>query len=305
MGESLLITLREGFEAGLTVAIVFAFLRKAGRMDLARPVWLGIAASLALSVLSGVVFNATLGGFNGLARLRTFAVVLVLAGALLVWMVFWMREQARRVKTDVEERVAEAVATGSTFALAFVAFIAVLRDGVETALFIIASTSSVGEVGVGTLIGAVAGLALSVMFTYLVYRGSRLVPIKRFFQVSGVLMIVFAAGLVSRGVMNLQQSGDLASFNLNGVYDLTGVSWLTTGTETGRFLGALFGWDPRPSIEQVVAYLAVAVPLLVLYFRTRPSQPAAPVPVEDAVAPDARPAPTATARGGRQPAAMN
>lgn len=287
MGESFLITLREGFEAGLTVAVVFAFLRRTERMDLAKVVWAGIAASLAVSVIGGVILHQLLGGLDGAARSRTFAVACIAASGLLLWMVFWMRKQARHIKTDVERKLAEAVATGSMVGLAMVSFFAIVRDGLETALFLIASTES--DLGWGAFVGGVAGVAVSVALTYGVYAGSRRIPIRRFFQISAVIMILFAGGLLSRGVMFLQLSGDLGSFNLNGVYDLTRYAWLTTSTESGRFLAALLGWDPRPSIEQVVAYLGFVIPATVMFFWQ--SKPAAPVPVEDAVKPEAAAAP--------------
>ena len=100
-------------------------------------------------------------------------------------------------------------------------------------------------------------------------------PMKAFFKVTGVILIVFAAGLVARVVLFLQASGDLGSFNLNGVYDVRQYEWLTQSTEVGKFLAAMFGWDPRPSIEQVVAYLGYLIPVTYLFLR----EPKAAAPV--------------------------
>ena len=116
----------------------------------------------------------------------------------------------------------------------------------------------------------------------LVYHGSKAISMKLFFQVTGVLIILFAAGLMSRGVLFLQSSGDLGSLN-DGVYNLTGQRWLTQDTQTGRFLAGIFGWDPRPSIEQVVVYLAYLIPVLILFFKKpRASAPARPAPLDHA-----------------------
>ena len=98
-----------------------------------------------------------------------------------------------------------------------------------------------------------------------------------FFQITGVLIILFAAGLVSRAILFLQSSDDLGSWNLNGVYDLTRYRWLTQATQSGRFLAGIFGWDPRPSIEQVIGYLGYLIPVLYLFFR-KPRPAKAPAP---------------------------
>jgi high-affinity iron transporter len=102
-------------------------------------------------------------------------------------------------------------------------------------------------------------------------------PMKAFFTVTGLVLIVFAAGLVAKTVLFLQTSGDLGSFNLNGVYDLTAYRWLTQQTEAGKFLAAMFGWDPRPSIEQVVAWMAFAAPVTWLFLRRTSAPRAVPV----------------------------
>jgi high-affinity iron transporter len=280
MGTSLLIMVREGFEAALVVAIVFAYLRRIGRLDLGRAVWQGVVIAAAISVVVGVVVHVTIGNLEGAARLRSFAAISLLALSVLTWMVFWMRRQSRAIKGDLEARVDAAIASTSVQrAVTAVALLAVLREGIEAALFLIAAATE--EAGWDVLVGALIGLAIASALAALVYAGGRSLPIKAFFRVTGVVLIVFAAGLVSRTVLYLQTAGDLGSANLNGVYDLTGQGWLTQSTETGRFLAAMFGWDPRPSVEQVVAYLAYLVPVLVLFLREPRSAPAArrPEPV--------------------------
>ena len=276
---------REGFEAALVVAIVFAYLRKLERLDLSRAVWGGVAAAVAISLIVGVVVHTTVGGLEGDARMRAFAAISTLAAAVLTWMIFWMRRQSRLIKGDLEHKVDAALRSERIgFALAGVALVAVLREGIEAALFLLAVGTD--EDGSGVLLGAFIGIAIASALAYAVYWGGRKMPMKAFFTVTGLVLIVFAAGLVARTVMFLQISGDLGSLNLNGVYDLTSVHWLTNGSEVGKFLGAMFGWDPRPSIEQLVAYLAYLVPVTILFLRPArrpqapaPSAPAAPTPV--------------------------
>jgi high-affinity iron transporter len=285
MATALLIMLREGFEAALVVAIVFAYLRRIGRLDLGRAVWQGVGLAAAISLGVGVVVHLTIGNLEGAARLRSFAAISFLALCVLTWMVFWMRRQARAIKGDLEHRIDVALLGDNVAgALAAVAFFAVLREGIEAALFLIAAATE--DSGWSVLAGGFLGLGLASIVAWLVYYGGRSLPMKAFFTVTGVVLIVFAAGLASRTVLFLQGAGDLGSLSLNGVYDLRRYEWLTQSSEVGKFLAAMFGWDPRPSVEQVVVYLAYLVPVLTLFLRPQPSggpkvappRTAAPVP---------------------------
>lgn len=261
-----LVMLREGFEAALIVALVFGYLRRIDRLDLARPVWVGIGAAVGLSVAIGVVVRITLGDLQGAARLRSFAVVSLLAVIVLTWMIFWMRRQARLIKGDLEAKVDSALASSNIrLALVGVAFVAVLREGIEAALFLIALSADGG--GPRLVGGAVLGLAAASVLALGVYTGGRAIPMRSFFRATGVVLIVFAAGLSARAVQFFQASGDLGSFNLNGVYDVRSVTWLTQESEVGKFLAAILGWDPRPSIEQVAVWVLYLVPVLYLFLR--------------------------------------
>ncbi|HEX2850912.1 MAG TPA: FTR1 family protein [Acidimicrobiales bacterium] len=285
MIPSLLIMLREGFEAALVVSIVFAYLRRIGRLDLGRSAWSGVAAAVGVSVAVGVVIHLTLGELGGVARWRAFAAVSLLATAVLTWMIFWMRRQSRAIKGELERGIDSALAGGGhgvRRAIFGVAFLAVVREGIEAALFLLAAATSDG--GGQVVLGAAVGIAMAAVLGYTVYAGGRRLPMKAFFTATGVIIIVFAAGLVARTVLFLQAGGDLGTL-ADSVYDLTSYGWLTQSTEMGRFLAAMFGWDPRPSLEQVVAYLAYLVPVTWLFLH-RPRGAQAPSPAVVAVPAD-------------------
>ena len=249
------VMLREGFEAALIVAILYAYLRKTSRQDLIPAMWGGVAAAAALSVVAGLVIHLSIDALEGQARLRAFAAISVFAVAVLTWMIFWMRKHARAIKGELQEVLDDAMQRSARvkWAIVAAAFFAVLREGLEASLFMIATatTEDSGEV----LVGALMGLAVACVLGWAVVLGGKRLPMRQFFQVTGVALILFAGGLLARTVMFLQTSGDLG-ISWNNVYDLTGIKILTVETETGRFLGAMFGWDPRPSIEQVAAYVA-------------------------------------------------
>ena len=262
MGAAFLITLREGFEAALIVAIVLAAVHRGGRRGLDCWIWAGVGVALALSIAVGAALHLTIEDLTGDARLRTFAGICLAAAGLLTWMIFWMRRHARALKRELDERV-EAALSQSALALAGVAFVAVAREGLETALFLISTTSA--DDGRSVLIGGLAGLAAACVLGYVVYRGGRRIPMRLFFQVTGVLLILFAAGLCARAVQFLQAAGDVGTAN-DAAYNLTGFDWLTESTQSGKFLAGIFGWDPRPSVEQVAVYLLYLVPVLVAFF---------------------------------------
>jgi high-affinity iron transporter len=280
MGESFLIILREGFEAALIVAIVLAYLRSIGRLDLSKTVWAGVFIAAAVAFALGIILNTVVDGLEGPARMRTFAAIAFAAAAVLTWMVFWMRKQARNIKGELQHAIDAALSgTNVGRALFLVAFFAVLREGIETALFLVAAATGTGTGDI--LIGGALGLAGAAVLGVLVYQGGRKVPLQQFFKITGYLIIVFAAGLAAKGVMFLQASGDLGSVNY-AFYDVTSVHWLTSSTQVGKFLAGIFGWDPRPSLEQVVVWLAVLVPLCFLFTRQaapRSKAPAEPAPV--------------------------
>jgi high-affinity iron transporter len=284
MEAGLLIMLREGFEAALVVAIVFAYLRRIGRLDLARSVWQGVALAAAAAFAVGIAVRMSVGSLEGAARLRAYAAISAVAVVVPTWMVFWMRRQGLMIKGGLEHKVDAAIRSDNTRrAIVAVALVAVLREGIEAALFLIAAGTD--EPGGAVVVGALVGLALASLLAYVAYWGGRSMPLKAFFTVTGLVLIVFAAGLLAKTVLFLQTSRDLGSFDLNGVYDLTACRWLTQQTEEGKFLAAMLGWDPRPSSEQVVAWTAFAAPVTWLFLRR--SRVRGPAPVR-ASTPEAR-----------------
>ena len=264
---ALLIMLREGFEAALVVAIVYSYIRRIDCPDLVAPMWQGMAVAAALSIGVGIVVHLTVENLSGQPRLLAFAAVSLLAVVVLTWMIFWMRRQAHLIRGELQHNVDQAIASRGDVRLAVmtVAFLAVAWEGLEAALFLIASATT--EDGWAVLVGGLIGLAAASALGALVVLGGRRLPMRQFFTVTGLILIVFAAGLVSRTVLRLQAAGDLGTV-WNNVYDLTAYRWLTVSTESGKFLGAMFGWDPRPSIEQVVAYLLFLITVSWLFLRS-------------------------------------
>ena len=199
------VVLREGFEASLVVGIVLAFLNRTGRRDGFNTVWIGVAAAVAISVAAGIVLFAIGAELEGTAAAVFEGSAAILAAGLLTWMIFWMRRQARSIRKEIEGRVSLALAEGSAVGLAAIAFVGVLREGVETALFLFSTTEE--STPVVSFVGGVIGLAIAVVLGYAFYRGSSKLNLRVFFQVTSVVLLVFAAWLLSKGLEELAEGG--------------------------------------------------------------------------------------------------
>jgi high-affinity iron transporter len=266
VGAAFLITLREGIEAVLIISIVLAYLRQLRRGDQARLVWWGTAGAVALSlIIGGIIFGAA-GEFEGKAEEVFEGLVSLFAVSVLTWMIFWMRRQAARIKSELHQRVDAALATGG-MALAVLAFVAVLREGIETALFLFATARATAEGAGGAwgqVIGSVLGLAAAVVIGYLLYRGGIRLNLRTFFRMTGALILVVAAGLFAFSIHELQEAGYLA-FGTGTAYDVSDV--LTDQDGPGAILRALVGYQDRPSVLEAIAWGGYVVITGFLFFR--------------------------------------
>lgn len=277
MAASLVIALREGLEAALVVSIVLAYLRQIGRRDAFRRVWVGVAGALALSLLVGVAAYRVIGDIeveDSNAGRLIFAAVGLLAVGVLTWMVFWMRAQSRSIGRTLRAQVAEALEGGrSEWGVAWVAFFAVVRESLEMVLLMLAVLVGTDRDGWG--VGSVVGLGLAVALGYAVYQGGRRINLGLFFNVTGGLVLVVAAGMLSRSVSWLQQAGAISTLH-SPVWDVTGTPIVGHGA-IADLLAGLFGWNPSPSVEAVAVWIGYLAVIGYLYFfgrpRRRTSQP--------------------------------
>src|SRR4051795_7985745 len=208
------IVLREGFEATLLVGLILGVLNKTGQRQHARSVWIGVAAALVSSIVIGAILFAAVGELEGNAEALYEGTAMLLAASLVTWMVFWMRKQARTLGGNLRSQVSTALVTGGGLALASVAFVGVTREGLESALFLFASVGDSGVVETvlaGTL-GFLAAIVLGVLF----YKGSIRMDLRRFFMVTGVLVIGFAAYLIAGGLHEFGEAGGGELFEAAG-----------------------------------------------------------------------------------------
>jgi high-affinity iron transporter len=202
---SFVIVLREGFEAALLVGLILGVINKTGNREHARAVWIGVGAALASALVVGAILFAAVGELQGNAEALYEGTAMLLAAAVVTWMVFWMRKQARTLGGHLRSQVSSAIVAGGGFALASVAFIGVAREGLESALFLFAAVKDDGVVAtiVGGALGALAAVSLGLLF----YRGAIRLDLRRFFMITGVLVIGFAAYLIMGGLHELGEAG--------------------------------------------------------------------------------------------------
>ena len=257
----LLITLREGLEATLILGIVLAYLARTGNGDRSGQVWAGTAVAILVSLAAGIGIFFTVGELEGAAEQIFEGSAMLLAVAMLTYMVVWMRRQASSIKTDLHARVQTALRSGSSLALALMAFFVVLREGIETALFFFASTRS--STAVESIVGGVLGLGAAALLGYSIYRGSRRLNLSTFFNLTGALLVVFAAGMLAHGVHEYQEAAILPTV----VEHVWNLNWLLDEKATaGQFLTALVGYNGNPSLMEVVAYVGYLAASLPYFF---------------------------------------
>lgn len=279
MVTGLLIGLREGVEASLVIGIVVAYLVRTGNGRHLPKIWAGTVAAIAASILLGLALWVVAGELPPPYEQAFEAGTMIFATAVVTWMLFWMRRQARSIRHDLESRLAAAITEGGAWGLAILAFMSVVREGIETALFmfgqVTAAQGASGD-GLAVLVGAVVGLVIAVGIGWGIYRGSRLVNLRSFFLWTGIALVFVAAGLVSRAIHELVEIG-VVGVGTQTAYDVSRI--LPDESGIGQFLRAIFGYASAPEVATLAVYLVYAAAVLVLYLApSRP--PARPRPVE-------------------------
>ena len=260
MLPTFVIGLREGMEAALIVGIVAAFLGQQGRSDALRQVWIGVTIAVAICVAIGVALQVISENLPQQQQEGLETVVGAIAVVMVTYMVLWMRRHSRDLKGDLEAAAGSALAHGSAKALVAMAFLAVLREGFETVVFLLATFHASGNATL-SWVGALLGILLAVVLGYMIYKGGVRINLSRFFRITGIVLVVIAAGLVMTAVHTANEAGWF-NFGQNQAFDL---SWLVRpGTPLESFVTGVLGIQPYPVWIEVIAYLAYLVPMLVV-----------------------------------------
>jgi len=278
-----LIGLREGLEATLVVSILIAFLVKSERTDKLKLVWAGVGAAVALSVVFGWLLSYTettlLKGFR---QQELFEAVTSIAAVVFVtWMIFWMRRAARGIAGELRNKLRDALAVGS-FAVGVMAFLAVVREGLETSLIFYSAVRGADLDG-GPLYALIGGIATAIAIGYLMYATAVRINLTVFFKWTGVLLILVAAGIFKYGVHDLQEAQILPGIG-SLAYSIPTV--LDPSTWYAALLAGMFNITAEPTVLEVIAWIAYGVPVLLLFL-----WPARPPAAKPAAVAEPAPAP--------------
>ncbi|HYO43647.1 MAG TPA: iron uptake transporter permease EfeU [Candidatus Limnocylindrales bacterium] len=283
--SGLLTGLREGVEAALIVSIILAYLARTGNRRHFGKIWIGTAAAVVLSLVAGAALFLTIGGLEEPYEQIFEGLTMLLAAVVVTWMLFWMRRQSASVKNELHAALDRALSDGGAIGLAVLAFTAVIREGLETALFLVGQATSADAAAPAVLVGAVIGLGIAVLLGVGFYRGARTLNLRTFFRWTGVGLVFIAAGLLSQAV-----------------HEFVEIGWITIGTQTlfdasatlphkviegapdgivllvGQFLRALFGYSSQPEVITFVVWLTYVAVTLVLFLRPVKLPAKAPAP---------------------------
>ena len=258
MIASFLITFRETLEAALVVGIILGFLVKTKNTKYHNIVYTGIGAGVIGSIISALLFSRLAGGFSGRAE-EIFEGVAMLVGAfLLTTMILWMMNQ-KNVAKELKQKVSYDIANKDKYGLFFLVFISVLREGVETVIFLGAASFINGS---NNLLGGLVGVIIAIVIGYLLFVASVKINIKKFFNISSFLLILFAAGLTAHGVHEFQEAKLLPIYNEH-VYDINFI--MNENGFMGSLLKGLFGYNGNPSLLEIISYLLYFAVVIVLY----------------------------------------
>lgn len=257
MIPTFVITLREGVEASLIIGIIAAFLVKEGRRDAMRQMWIGIGIAVALCIGVAVLLEVVGQQLPQKEQEGLETIVGLIAVSAVSYMIIWMRRHARGIKAQLEGDAASALATGSTLALVGMAFLAVLREGFETSVFLLAAfqdASDTTAAGAGAILGLLAAIAIGLGL----YRGGVRINLTRFFRFTGIVLVFVAAGLLASAAHTAHEAGWINGLQGQAI-DL---GWLVQpGTITGSLLTGMLGLQPSPTVIEAIVYLGYAIPM--------------------------------------------
>jgi len=264
MFPSFLLSLREGIEAALIIGIIISALNKLHQEELKPVVWRGVAIAVVLSFVFGLGLNYLGMEFTGRLEEVFEGLAMLLAAAILTWMILWMQRRGSEIQRDLEAKTAHATLNRGGSALFILAFLAVFREGIELALFLMAARIASDPISV--LVGAIFGLGGAIILGWMLFATTRRLNLRQFFQTTNVLLLFFAAGLVAYGVHELNEAGWVPAV-IENVWNINHI--ISDKSEVGLILKALFGYNGNPSLTEVLAYLSYFIVLGTILLRNQ------------------------------------
>jgi high-affinity iron transporter len=278
--SGLLTGLREGVEAALIIGMILSYLDRTGNRRAFGRIWLGVGAAIVVSVVAGTALFVTVGELPAPYEQLFEAGAMLLAVTVVTWMLFWMRRQSASVRDELHARLGKALAEGSVAGLALLAFVSVIREGLETSLFLVGQAASARTGATWIVIGALVGLGVASLIGAGIYRGARRINLRSFFRWTGIALVFIAGGLLANAVHELVEIGWI-NIGTAVVFDWSSVlphepmagAPDGLGLVVGQLLRALVGYNSRPELIMLVAGMAYVGVVLALYLRPITARP--------------------------------
>ncbi len=264
MFPGLVLSLREGLEAALTIGIVLGVVQKIDRSDLKPVIWRGAVSAIALSIIAAVALNIVGAELEGKAEAIYEGITMLMAASILTWMIFWMRNQSRHLKQNIENEVRQQTAHKGKTGIFFLAFLGVLREGIELSIYLLAASLSSSTLQV--VIGAVLGLAAAALLGWMLFATSKRISLPKFFKATNVVMVVFAGGLIGLSLQAFNTAGWIPAI-IPHVWNINSI--LSDQSILGGILKSLFGYSSNPSLSEVMGYFGYYMVLLAVIYFTR------------------------------------
>ncbi len=271
MFSALFITFREGLEAALIIAIIVAYLVYIKRPELKKYVWIGVASAIGLSLVIGIAILIIYGSLSGISEKIFEGSASILATAVLTGMVFWMAKNAKNIKENLHRKIDETITRKQTAGIAVLVFIAVFREGIETVLFL---SALYGADALGTITGFAAGMVIVTALSVMLMKGTLHLPVSDFFKYTGIILIIFAAGLFGYGIHEFIEVGEDMGYDLGILaykpFDINPPDPTNPFHEKGAIgsiLKTLVGYDGNPELLRIIGYIGYWIVVGGIFFK--------------------------------------
>ena len=264
----LFLALREGLEAILVVVIILLYLRKTDQRRYNKYVYLGIVLAVAASVAFAVIFSAIFGGFTGILEKIFEGTTFIISGIFILTLVMWVSKEGPKMRENLEGRVEESINTQKVFSISITTFIIIIREGIELVL-LTSGAASIGSLNqVSVIVGSIIGLAISILIGLLIFYGVKSVNLRVFFKITNIMLILFAAGLITYGIHEFIEAGIINPiieevWNIKHILPESFPDGNPATSEVleiiGALLKALFGYNANPALLEVIIYPVLLV----------------------------------------------
>ncbi len=256
--EEFIITFRESLEAALIVGIIFSYLKKINKREFIKFVYAGVFLGMLGSIIGAFAFHRLVGGFSGTSEKIFEGVTMILGAFLIVYLIIWMANK-KDSTAAIKEQIAHALDSNKGIGVLFLVFISILREGVETTLFLNAVVSNQNSI---STLSAFSGVLGGIIIGYGVYLGLKGMNLKYLFNISSTLLVLFATGLFARGVHEFQEANLIPTF-VEHIWDMNHI--VHENGLLGGFMKSLFGYNGNPSLMEVLIYFSSLAIMILIY----------------------------------------